>query len=256
MLRVNLHTHTTRCGHASGADREYVEAAIAAGFRVLGFSDHAPMPFADGHESGFRVPIARLDDYVSSLRALRREYAADIDILIGFECEYYPDTFGRFLDLVAPYGLDYLILGQHFITGEPGPSSFAPTADPALLRLYFDTVLAGLETGRFLYVAHPDNLPFTGDDAAYAAVVRPFLRRVKELAIPLEINRLGLQDHRNYPSERFFRLCAEVGNSVVVGVDAHAPECLRDTAAIDACFAFAARFGLTVIEPQLPLPHA
>ena len=248
MPLANYHTHTYRCGHAYGTDREYVESAIAAGFRVLGFSDHAPMPFADGHESNFRVPLALADDYVSSLLALRREYAADIEILIGFECEYYPDTFGRFLDFTADYPLDYLILGQHFVTGEPGIPSFAPNGDPAILRLYFDTVREGVETGRFLYVAHPDNMPFTGDDETYASIVLPFLRRMKELDIPMEINRLGLQTGRSYPSERFFSLCAEVGNSVVIGVDAHDPESLRNAGAYADCVAFAQRFGLTPIS--------
>ena len=33
--KVNFHTHTTRCKHATGEDREYVERAIEAGFDVL-----------------------------------------------------------------------------------------------------------------------------------------------------------------------------------------------------------------------------
>lgn len=35
--------NTKRCQHAVGEDREYVEAAIAAGIQVLGFSDPLPM---------------------------------------------------------------------------------------------------------------------------------------------------------------------------------------------------------------------
>ena len=45
----SLHTHTFRCGHASGTEREYIENAIAAGFDTLGFSDHAPYVFRDGY---------------------------------------------------------------------------------------------------------------------------------------------------------------------------------------------------------------
>ena len=36
-MYANYHTHTKRCQHAVGEDREYVEAAIAAGIQVLGF---------------------------------------------------------------------------------------------------------------------------------------------------------------------------------------------------------------------------
>ena len=41
-MKANFHTHTTRCGHASGTDEDYVRAALAQGFGVLGFSDHVP----------------------------------------------------------------------------------------------------------------------------------------------------------------------------------------------------------------------
>lgn len=247
LLTENFHTHTTRCGHASGTDREYIEAAIAAGFRILGFSDHAPMPFPDGHESSHRVPIARTDDYFSSLVDLRREYRADIDIRIGFEAEYYPSLFDRFLDFLAPYPLDYLLLGQHFIADEttPGSASTIATEDPERLQTYLDTVREGVETGRFLYVAHPDIFRFTGADDVYAAHVVPFLHRMKELDVALEINRLGLEDHRHYPCERFFRLCAQVGNRIVIGVDAHSPDTFAGPG-VGQCFAFAERLGLTV----------
>ena len=45
ILRTNFHTHTTRCNHAVGEDRQYVEEAIKGGLKVLGFSDHSPYFF-------------------------------------------------------------------------------------------------------------------------------------------------------------------------------------------------------------------
>ena len=86
----NYHTHTFRCGHARGTEREYIEKAIAEGLTTIGFSDHVPMPFPDGFQSHFRCPIEKLDDYVGTLLALREEYKDRINILIGFEAEYYP----------------------------------------------------------------------------------------------------------------------------------------------------------------------
>lgn len=41
---ANYHTHTWRCNHAVGTEREYVERAIEGGLKILGFSDHTPMP--------------------------------------------------------------------------------------------------------------------------------------------------------------------------------------------------------------------
>ena len=51
-MTANFHTHTARCRHARGTDREYVESAIRAGISVLGFSDHSPYYFPDGYYSG------------------------------------------------------------------------------------------------------------------------------------------------------------------------------------------------------------
>ena len=39
MQNFNYHSHTKRCEHAIGEDEEYVKAAIANGFQVMGFSD-------------------------------------------------------------------------------------------------------------------------------------------------------------------------------------------------------------------------
>ena len=41
---------------------------------------------------------------------------------------------------------------------------------------------------------------------------------------PLEINLLGMRLGRNYPDERFWAIAGEVGNTVVLGCDAHKPE--------------------------------
>ena len=71
---ANYHTHTYRCHHASGTEREYIEKAIAEGLKIMGFADHVPMPFPDGHQSHFRVYIEELEDYVRTLEALREEY--------------------------------------------------------------------------------------------------------------------------------------------------------------------------------------
>ena len=58
----NYHTHTYRCGHATGTDREYVENAIKVGLKTLGFSDHAPYVFEDGYRSSMRMANVQIND--------------------------------------------------------------------------------------------------------------------------------------------------------------------------------------------------
>ena len=61
---ANYHTHTPRCGHASGTEREYIERALEKGLSALGFSDHAPYFFEDGHYSNFRMYPDQAAEYV------------------------------------------------------------------------------------------------------------------------------------------------------------------------------------------------
>ena len=84
-MKANYHTHTYRCRHAQGDDREYIEQAILSGMRVLGFADHCPWIFENDYVSQIRMEPSEVDEYFSSLLALKEEYAKDITIYIGFE---------------------------------------------------------------------------------------------------------------------------------------------------------------------------
>ena len=244
---ANYHTHTWRCRHARGAEREYIEEAIRGGIKLLGFSDHTPYPFSDGHDSGFRMALDQTEDYFRTLTDLKREYAGEIELHIGVEAEYYPQVFPILLDYLKDYPCEYMILGQHMLENEEtGEYMGNKTADPGVLRRYVDQVLAGLSTGRFLYLAHPDLINWVGDGAVYHREMTRLCQGAKELGYPLEINFLGLYDHRNYPCPTFWRIAGEVGNAVVLGCDAHEPEALNRPEVEAQGVALAKRHGLEV----------
>lgn len=224
VLEANYHTHTWRCNHASGTEKEYVEAAIEGGMKVLGFSDHTPYPFPDGYNSSFRMEVSQLEDYVETIEKLRDEYRRDIEIRIGLEVEYYPRFFGDLTRLTDQYPVEYYIMGQHFIGNELGEAySAVPTASVEKLHRYVEQVKEGMDTGRFAYVAHPDLLYFIGSDEDYVRETYSLCRHAKKLGIPLEINFLGLFEGRSYPRQLFWKIAGEVGNQVIFGCDAHKP---------------------------------
>ena len=45
---ANYHTHTHRCNHAIGRERDYIENALSGNLEVLGFADHTPYIFPGG----------------------------------------------------------------------------------------------------------------------------------------------------------------------------------------------------------------
>ena len=250
-FRTNFHTHTPRCNHASGEEREYIENAVRLGLTALGFSDHSPYIFDGDYYSGFRMRPEQLEDYVNTLLALREEYKDRIRIYIGLEAEYYPALFGRLLDFLKTYAIDYLIQGQHLLGNEIGGAYCGePTEDPRTLTAYVDQVIEGMETGAFLYLAHPDLIHFTGDRTLYKEEMKRLCRSAKRLEIPLEINMLGIGTHRNYPEPLFWEAAGEEGCKAVIGSDAHAPERILIPEVLQKAEEIARINKLELIDPE------
>ena len=252
MLTYNLHTHTKRCNHATGDDREYVEAAIRAGMKTLGFSDHCPQFFpVKDYYSYFRMLPEQAQEYSESVRALQKEYKSDIDILLGFETEYYPQTFDAFYDFIRPLHLDYLIMGQHFVGNEYDEGSYYAAIEGKkedYLSQYVRQVKEGLRKGVFTYLAHPDIVWYSGDPGYYTLKMTELCLFARERDIPLEFNLLGYLNGRSYPTPAFWDIVARVGNKIVIGYDAHSPEALLQSDAAQHCLGLLAAKGITPVS--------
>jgi len=192
-IRTNFHSHTTRCNHATGRDEEYVQAAIAAGYRQLGISDHSPFPDHEGQVSGMRMHVTEFPDYLRSCQSLRENYAGEIEVFIGLEAEYYKPYHPWLLDLVQTHQLDYLILGSHY--DDPIEDVyFGAIKSPRLLRRYTDHTIAGMRTGHFCALAHPElfMIGYPRFDADCKAASRDIIQAAIQLNLPLEYNLAGL----------------------------------------------------------------
>jgi histidinol-phosphatase (PHP family) len=252
-MNYNFHTHTYRCGHARDTEREYIEVAIAGGITEMGFSDHAPwIDPALGTERNYVVPFAMVDDYRETFLALREEYRDKIHLHFGFEAEYDP----VFPEEMVKLGAEYLILGQHFFKKPDGGYIYAATGKiDHLLPVYVDAVIAGMKTGAYTYVAHPDVFRFDGTDKA------PYEREMTRLCeaslltgVPLELNFLGIREGRYYPTPLFLEIAGRVGAPVTFGFDAHSAAVAYDGASIPRAHAMVEEYGLNYIgKPKLVL---
>lgn len=253
-MTANFHTHTVRCRHARGTDREYVESAIRAGISVLGFSDHSPYYFPDGYYSGHRMRPEETEGYVRSLLALREEYRDDITIYIGFEAEYYPKYFDRMLEILSPFPYDYLILGQHYIRNELGGKHVFSDRNEEDLICYVDECIEGLNTGRFFYLAA------SGMSSVSREMTRFMREKCEGFALP---QRSCIYRWKSICSafvtggttrERFSgRLRAEVGCEVILGCDAHEPESIAREDDLTAAEKLIRNYHLKKIEPSAPV---
>lgn len=257
MLRHNYHTHTFRCGHAVGEDEEYVLEAIGAGMQTLGFSDHVMLP--DFTQPNVRGNYDLTDNYFSSIRSLKEKYKERINILLGFEAEPFNDYFAYYRQLLEEGKIDYLILGNHcaFENGKVSYFFSKGTSKEDLIH-YKDTLIRGMRTGLFLYVAHPDYFMggYPNFDSTCRIISEEICDVANELNMPLELNfaairrgkvTLGGKNRYLYPHEEFWKIAKKKGCKVILGLDAHSPKELTHERN-DLGYKFAKDLGLDVIN--------
>lgn len=250
---ANYHTHTPRCNHAVGAEEEYIRCALETGLQTLGFSDHTPYPFPPGYYSTFRMKPQELAEYADTVLRLRKAYAGKLEIPLGVEVEYYPKFFPELVKILADHGIEYMLLGQHFLGNElEGWGSIGPTADKARYTLYCDQTTEAMETGLFTYFAHPDLVHFVGDEKFYRAESRRLCQAAKACSIPLEINLLGFREGRHYPNRVFWECAAEENCPVILGVDAHQPQNFQHTNSEERALEIIRSLGLHLLETVEP----
>lgn len=232
LIQANYHTHTSRCLHAGGTDEEYVQEALRQGYDVLGFSDHCPWPYESGYIPRMRMRLEQFAGYRESVLALRDAYRGRIEILLGLEAEYFPRYMDWLLDFAIREGIDYLIFGNHYHESDETGQYFGKIARDQF-DVYVRTVLDGLETGMFSYLAHPE-LPLRSLD--WDEGMRPGFEAICQYCaahdIPLEYNVLGLQLARRtgregYPHHHFWEIAGSCGCRAIIGMDAHHPRDLR-----------------------------
>ena len=244
---ANYHTHTVRCRHASGSEREYIETGIERGLKTLGFSDHSPYLFDGGYVSPTRMLPEEAEDYFGTLRRLREEYKGRIDLVAGLELEYYPRYFERTVRWLRGFGPEYLILGQHIVGDEPWDAHCGDVStDEKLLDRYAGLMCEAMDTGLYTCVAHPDMFNFRGDSALYIRAMEKIFSHAKERGLPVEFNLLGFSESRWYPREEAVLAARETGCGVVIGCDAHSPDRVAKRSEIEGALSYLRAYG---IEP-------
>ena len=99
MILGDFHTHST-LDDGKSTLAEMVSAARALGLTRLGLSGHSWCPM----EEDFCIPREGVPGYLEEARALREQYAGELEIFVGMELDYYGQR---------PEGLDYGIGSVH-----------------------------------------------------------------------------------------------------------------------------------------------
>lgn len=223
-----FHVHTYRCKHAFDgiSDEEVIETAISLGKDSIYFTDHAPFP---GNPFGNRMDMEQLPEYLSTLCELREKYRDRIDVHTGLEIEYFPsfDREGYYKELLDMDRLEFLVLGQHMTEIEPEVYTFSWDSARKNAEEYealAEAEIAGIKTGYFDVVAHPDRLfkrckQWTSDMDELADRI---IEASAERDIILEKNLSSMKRKRNYWTEFWDKVPDDAW--IITGYYAHSIE--------------------------------
>ncbi len=246
MYLTNYHTHYSICDGKAGAE-EFIRTALDKGFRALGFSSHAPLPF----ENRWAMIPSNVPRYVEEVRELKKSYAGKIEIYLGLEADYIAGIRGPSDPIYADMGLDYVIGAMHVIRSPADGCCREVDASEETYRAileedfegdirafaaeYYRLVGEMAALHRPLIIAHFDLIKKNNPGERYFKETEPWYRRTVENLIPVvksagsivEVNTGGLARKRTttvYPSPWILRRMNEEGIPVMLNSDAHTPE--------------------------------
>lgn len=242
MIKSNFHSHSS-FDDGSGALQDYAEAAIAANFRVFGFSNHAPVLFS----TEWNMPAGRFDAYTAEASALKEKFKGRIELYTGLETDFYRGC----VDWRNKPGIDYTIGAIHFVQN-PADGRYLAfdgsrkefeenlnctyegdirllvkdyyalvrdmlTRMPPNILAHLDVIRKNNGTGRF----------FDEEDAWYQEEVMKTLDVISLTHTIVEINTGGISRgylQTPYPSRWILEECLALDIPVIVNSDTHHPD--------------------------------
>ena len=225
----DYHTHTARCGHASGLPAEYVQAARAQGLFNIGIADH--LPLLPQYDPRLTMRLADLPDYVAEVQELKAQFPGYV--LLGIEADYRPQTVSEVSDLLGAYPFDYVIGSVHFLEdwAFDDPRNLAEYTDRDIDEVwvqYLELVGDAAESGQFTILGHLDLVKKFGyrPTRTLDKELSRLVERISKAGTLVEINTAGLHKPvgEAYPDPDILRRLFEAGVPITFGSDAHLPE--------------------------------
>ena len=237
-IDYTFHSHTFRCGHASGDIEDYNSLAVKNGYKLYGVSDHVFLP-------GISEPLTRGDysvfgEYVEVFNKVKNKYQNQIEMYLGFECEYSDYFLDYYHSLLKDKGIDYLICGQHcnYDNGVCFGYGFDSRELDIVLPLYKQDLIDAMKSGIFLYIAHPDIFFMGATEVTdkFKEMTKDIIDAAVKYDAVLELNIHGFFRHHDregkryidYPCEYFWKEVAKTNIKVVHGGDYHDPKEIED----------------------------
>jgi len=235
IMKFDLHTHHTRCGHAEGEISDYIQSAIEAGLHAIGISDHSPY-FGSPEEQaqpGIAMAKREFPNYVAEVLQLKEQYKSQIEVLLGVESDFFPEIAHHYAAEYSKYPFDYIIGSVHAVNGisifNKNRWNNLSAAQKILEKeAYYDLIRQSAQSGMFQILGHIDAMkgyyPSFSDIPAPAAIDEA-LRVIGECGLAIEINTSGKTKDCGgwYPADEILERALFHSVEVTFGSDAHKP---------------------------------
>ncbi|MBL1228390.1 histidinol-phosphatase HisJ [Enterococcus sp. BWB1-3] len=262
-MKYDGHTHTEYCPHGIVEDTEQlIQKAIQLGFKEYSITEHAPLPpsiteIAAGEPEMWTtasMDLNDVDNYFKKMEKLRKKYASEIVIHIGFELDYFSEYEAWTTDFLNEYGplTDDGILSVHFLPGKDGLRGIDYTFEEyqdgicdfygsfqKAQTLYYQRVLASLQADlgkwkptRLGHISLCQKFEHFFDEATdYSVksltVLDKLLAVVKKENYQLDLNTAGFIKtgyQQSYPQAWILEKASILGIPFIYGSDTHSLE--------------------------------
>lgn len=245
MIDYNLHQHTI-FSDGKELPKKYAEQASKLGMKVIGFSEHSPLPFSNN----FSLKEESIDEYIRQTDWLKEKYKDRLAIYRALEMDYIPGMSEDFDFWRKKCKVDYLIGSVHLVkpdkidelwfTDGPdyqvydkGISDFFEGDIKKAVKHFFCQTNEMIETQKFEIIGHFDKIKmhnqnrfFTDAEKWYRNLIDETVWHIKEKNLIVEINTRGLYKKRSnelFPDGYALQRVKELNIPIVISSDAHQP---------------------------------
>ncbi|RYG73665.1 histidinol-phosphatase HisJ family protein [bacterium] len=224
------HCHTPLCRHSVGEPEEYAQAALDRNMAGITITCHGPTPIEWGH----CMRQSEWAEYLDICERARVEYAGQIEVKTGIECDYLPSLVSYWRDFLPknPF-LSHVLGSVHPQVSTYREQNWHGDAFD-YQKVYFKHLADAAETGLFDTLSHPDLVKNTTPSDWNIERIMPHIQRqldrIAKAGTAMELNTSGLYKSikEMNPAPQILREMASRGIPVVIGSDAHVPERVGD----------------------------